>query len=108
MRYIDVDKLHYTRVFIPQKDGTVSGMLHAAVLSSEIKDAPTANVQEIKHGKWMKAFSSIFKWESKDNSEKGFYTATCSNCNISQSVMTYQGKIKFNFCPYCGAKMDGK
>ena len=69
---------------------------------------PTADVQGIKHGKWMQAFSYIFKWKSKSNSEKGFHAATCSNCKITQSVMTYQGKIKYNYCPYCGAKMDGK
>ena len=59
--------------------------------------------KEVKHSKWMDG--KYFLWKAKDKSAKGFHTATCSNCNITQSVMVYQGKIKYNFCPYCGADM---
>lgn len=62
--------------------------------------------KEVKHGKWMDG--KYFLWKAKDKSAKGFHTATCSNCNITQSVMVYQGKIKYNFCPNCGADMRGK
>ena len=33
---------------------------------------------------------------------------TCSNCHISQTVNVYDGKVMFNYCPYCGAKMVGR
>lgn len=32
---------------------------------------------------------------------------TCSNCKITQSVNVYDGKVRFRFCPYCGAEMGG-
>ncbi len=32
---------------------------------------------------------------------------TCTNCYISQSVNVYNGKVMFNYCPYCGASMKG-
>lgn len=33
---------------------------------------------------------------------------TCSNCHISQTVNVYKNKVMFNYCPYCGAKMNGR
>jgi hypothetical protein len=68
------------------------------------EEEPPEEVQEVKNGKWMDG--SVFLWKSKDESAKGFHTATCSNCRITQSVNVYRGKIKFRYCPYCGAKMD--
>lgn len=38
----------------------------------------------------------------------GGTTRTCSNCNISQTVNVYNGKVMFKYCPYCGAKMKGE
>ena len=34
-------------------------------------------------------------------------TRTCSNCNITQTVNVYEEKVRFRFCPYCGARMKG-
>lgn len=45
-RYIDAEKLHYSRVRIAYSDGTIGGY-HAVVMSAEIKDAPTADVVEV-------------------------------------------------------------
>lgn len=49
---------------------------------------------ERKHGKWVKEY-----WN-------GEHTRKCSACNITQTVTTYMGKVNFNYCPYCGAKME--
>ena len=35
----------------------------------------------------------------------GGTTRTCSHCYITQTVNVYDGKVMFNYCPYCGAKM---
>ena len=72
---------------------------------NELLKMPVADVEDAKHGKWMDG--AYFPWKAKDMSVQGFHTATCSNCGITQSVMVYQGKIKFCFCPYCGADMRG-
>lgn len=47
-----------------------------------------------KRGKWVKEY-----WN-------GEHTRKCSVCNITQTVTTYEGKVNFNYCPYCGAKME--
>ena len=49
-----------------------------------------------KHGKWIKEW-----WH-------GERTRMCSICNITQTVNVYEGEVKFKYCPYCGAKMDGE
>lgn len=51
-----------------------------------IKEQPTADVQKIKHGKWNAVESNVF-----------FH---CSSCGGKSNIM-------FNFCPNCGARMDG-
>lgn len=51
-----------------------------------VNSAPTADVQEVRHGKWIKS-----KNERK-----------CSLCGYFYFTNT----DTFNFCPHCGAKMD--
>lgn len=48
-----------------------------------------ANVQEVKHGKWEEIRDAYGKLE-------GWIHTECGR----------EVKIKENFCPYCGAKMD--
>lgn len=53
-----------------------------------IVDIPAADVQTVKHGRWI------------INSD-GYYPQ-CSEC-----MNEPQGRIMTNYCPNCGAKMDG-
>ena len=62
----------------------VDDVLHA------LASVPTVDAVEVKHGRW------IFV-------RCGFYKK-CSEC---QSVYENDG-CPDNFCPHCGAKMDGK
>ncbi|MGN0504370.1 MAG: hypothetical protein ACI4HJ_04910 [Ruminococcus sp.] len=51
-----------------------------------IKAAPTADVQEVKHGKW----------------NKNGYGRGCSECDYTY----FSNGGLLNYCPHCGAKMD--
>ena len=55
---------------------------------------PTADVVEVRHGKWVRAINQKHsaKWSSK---------VACSVCRC-------KGYERYNYCPNCGAKMDGK
>lgn len=53
-----------------------------------VKSAPTADVQEIKHGHWIEI-----------NNEMGMHR--CSQCREIVG-----GQTRSRFCPNCGAKMD--
>ena len=56
---------------------------------------PNADVQEVRHG----------KWELIDEcANEGVY---CSNCHKKVYRAKYANqKVKSNYCPNCGAKMD--
>lgn len=64
----------------------------AEVFCLEFKNQ--ADVVPVKHGKW--------EWFAHGSNAR-----TCSNCHISQTVNVYNDKVMYNYCPYCGAKMDG-
>ena len=57
---------------------------NAAKLLDEV---PKADVQKVRHGKWVCLEHEI-----------GLYSCSCCSHNILRA--------KCNFCPHCGAKMD--
>lgn len=58
-----------------------------------LHDAPAADVAPIKHGVWEKTDSAYL-----------LRCSACHDCYIDEDWL--DGK-KWNFCPECGAKMDG-
>ena len=67
---------------------------NANVLSirQAVRDVPAANVVERKKGKWAK--------QQKDFDLCGVEYFACSQCG-------FECQLTYNFCPDCGAKMDG-
>ena len=71
--------------------------LTKAIIS--IEEAPAADVQEIKHGEWIKMYN---------NPDDGNYY--CSECHHSIDIATGRETPidrEFFYCLHCGAKMDG-
>lgn len=63
---------------------------------------PTADVQEIKHGKWIKDIR-----EQRDDGE--IYDYCCSECCELAAEDDYDNHAVLSaYCPHCGAKMDRK
>lgn len=60
-------------------------------------DMPAADVQPVKHGKWLNEYLD----------EDDIWRANCSNCK--RECADYFGRISIthNYCEYCGARMDG-
>lgn len=96
-RYIDADKLTFSRVRIIHSDGTIGGW-HAVVMSSVIKDAPAADVVEVRHGEWI---------EHDDDWCGAYYTCSACGCDWTTIDGTPQ-ENNMKYCPECGAKMDGE
>ena len=65
------------------------GPVNMSDVGMMIEDAPTADVQEVRHGEWV------------DNGIQDSMLSECSLCGFPCGACT------FNFCPNCGAKMDG-
>ena len=48
-------------------------------------------------------------WEVKEFSKHNKKFITCSKCRaVINSTYTHIDENEFDFCPYCGVKMDGK
>ena len=73
--------------FEDEASAVIAGMI------GEIKDdeIPTADVAPVKHGHWVKEKSDVLiHW----------HCSVCENCY-------YLEEPNANYCPNCGAKMDG-
>ena len=57
-----------------------------------VKKFPAADVQPVQHGRWI--------WDNSPELGNPYGSYKCSECNERQS-------FKENYCPNCGAKMDG-
>jgi len=70
------------------------GAIGYVVDSEVIRRLPTVDAVEVVHGRW------IFKHNPITDPKKYFIRIVCSECNL------HTGQ-KSNYCPNCGAKMDG-
>ena len=77
----------------PYKGDTLMDYEVVDMIEDCIDNAPTADVEEVKHGKWIKV---------KDRGIFGKEYYLCSNCKSRNGL-----NISFNYCFNCGAKMDG-
>ena len=57
-----------------------------------ILNAPAADVAQVRHGRW--------EWDTED-------IYRCSNCAEKSHVKEVMGHPEWDYCPNCGAKMDG-
>ena len=60
-----------------------------------IKTFPAADVAPVRHGRWIDAYPDI-------EPNPMFMYGICSECGFEQGISKY-----LNYCPNCGAKMDG-
>ena len=94
MRLIDADALIVEIKTCLWDWESVNGIMAKTVLNQTITDIgnmPTIDAVPVKHGKWIVKGQDIF----------------CSVCG-EESAYTWSGASKFsNYCPNCGAKMDG-
>ena len=63
-----------------------------------LDDAPTVDAVEVVHGRW-----EAYKPESRGYA----FGFTCSNCGVTTYLDYAQKVCDYNYCPNCGAKMDG-
>ena len=106
-RYIDAEGLNlYDDLFMSEDTINKSGVyVRYRAVENLIKNAPTADVAEVNHGKWicekhiiLDTTSVYIKWK-------------CSNCGfIAKKGLSYDDinnyAPSYLYCPECGAKMD--
>ena len=69
--------------------------VHIAAAMNAVDEMPAADVVPVRHGYWIEQEN----WTTDD------YYYTCSACG--EDYNTIDGTPDYNFCPNCGAKMDG-
>ena len=87
-RYIKADKEYLEPFFYEHL--TDNGMIAA---QNAIDEVPTADVQEVKHGKWCKQGLVVDEYGDK---HIGYI------CSVCKKFVPNKG----NYCLECGAKMD--
>ncbi len=88
-RYVDIEPLINRTEFEILHETNLKVTACANAILYVIKDIPAADVVPVRHGAWVQ--TDIFK---------------CSECGYSFEPEGYTAY--FNYCPSCGAKMDGK
>lgn len=96
--YINADELHNQGwVAARYKNWEPTPLNDNFRLEVEIKPFttfPTADVQEVKHGRWIMHIDDLFPAES---------TMECDQCHEEQPL-----ECDDKYCPNCGAKMEGE
>lgn len=72
----------------------------------DIDDAPTIDAVEVKHGEWFGVHEYIDHLE-KVTGEKFQISNLYDGCNFCNNCW-YSFPRKYNYCPNCGARMDGE
>lgn len=66
-----------------------TGKNNVFLASMSLADAPTVDAVEVVHGRWLELPMPRTQWKYR-----------CGQCGCPQDY-------KHNYCPHCGAKMDG-
>ena len=104
-RYIDADKIDYTITSVYQgkdKSGNDIYRRSAIAFESDIDEIPTADVAEVKRGAWC-----LIEYEYLTCNKCGhwYYTGCESTAEAKEKLRNDDTP---NYCPHCGAKMDGE
>lgn len=85
-----------------------NGLLAAKRILSK---QPTIEAEPVRHGRWLNTDETV--WDAKDIDGKqqlviSIVSARCSVCNRwAEQVNNFPPYMKYEFCPHCGARMDG-
>lgn len=78
------------------KTGGIFTEVFKKVVLEIISNQPTADVQEVRHGKWIYVDGDL-----------GWADCKCSECGYTDTDSFEDcTECFYNFCPNCGAKMD--
>lgn len=102
-RYIDADAL-IKKIFPYDGVDTASYSVNAKAVQEAIKNAPTAEVAEVRHGKWV-AETIYYKCSLCGENAYVDQFAYVDGLAEDYDAVTDFG---WRYCPHCGAKMDAE
>ncbi len=94
-KYIDVEQIQFH--YLP-----ISAIGDVYALKNEVDKIPAADVQEVTHAHWI-----IIEHEylNCSNCASSYFTGAESS---EQARKWLEKGYAYSYCPWCGAKMDGK
>ena len=72
------------------------------VAIADLADAPTVDAVPVRHGRW------VDKQLIKSFKHTNIPVVECSACGIDFCDIINNHYFMYNYCPNCGAKMDGE
>ena len=94
-RLIDANKIQYHKSGFPKGEGFDSDRGLDWAFREDIDKLPTVDAVEVVHGRWVQI-----------GYDKAMDRITCSCCLEYWNIADNDTE-SFNYCPNCGAKMDG-
>lgn len=70
-----------------------------------LRKIPAADVAPVRHGRWIEK-----RWSTEDDwGVINWHSLTCSACDHEERTngLSPNSIYKYDYCPHCGAKMDG-
>ena len=98
---LNATKMVYIECLIIDEKDYEEGMADdlAVVFASDIKKIPAVDAVPVVHGRWIPKGYTTFKNKFEEVQIPTFFK--CSECGTVRTD-------KYNYCPNCGAKMDGE
>ena len=81
-----------------ERGGSMTALTRLERAYAEIRELPAADVAEVVHGRWDDSGRYTFP--------SGATAVRCTNCGCALKESEYH-LYNWNYCPICGAKMDG-
>ena len=94
-RLIDADAFEVFE-FSSKSEDFADGVLYVLDKSDE---APTIEAEPVRHGRWVP-----LSYDGYTNGYPVYDEWECSECHFACEG---EGEPPLNYCPYCGAKLDG-
>lgn len=87
-----------------QEEGDKYGAYAVDSLLFEIEELPAADVAPVVHARWEGIWGDGYAEDEEGNPQIVYEEFECSNCGQEHLA---DGEPEWNYCPECGARMDG-
>lgn len=87
-----------------EDEGDKNAAMAVDMLAFEIKELPAADVAPVVHARWKGIWGDGYAEDGDGNPQIVYEEFECSNCGQEHHA---DGEPEWDFCPSCGARMDG-
>ena len=84
-----------------------------AIVKSFVDPVQTVDAQPVRHGRWIEDGSFKYKHGGRNSEAKELFgtewrTMRRIKCSLCNKITLVDDTILYEYCPHCGAKMDGE